>query len=322
MKSDEIHLGLQARMSDSAVERTATASEPLPAIMANSKGKQRQRDEEAQTQAERTPLLSGQAVSRPGQSAAAPPAASASSRGATKRMLFRAVALASALAAAFYVVTAWRQAILDRRPPSSKHRQPPPFPDPSLRDGHTPAERNPAYLGAPYRWLCVLTPLLWAHRAVLAVRGRHGAVATEVNICSDVGVDVLKDGGNAVDAAVASCLCVGAVNSFASGIGGGGFLVFRPANISQQQPVAIDFRETAPTGSHPDMYRNDKISSIWGAKAIGVPGELRGLEAAFENFGSGKVSWERLFEPSIKLAENQTVGPEVARRLTIPVSRL
>lgn len=154
----------------------------------------------------------------------------------------------------------------------------------------------------------------------LTARGRNGAVATEVKVCSDVGIQVLKEGGNAIDAAIASCLCVGSVNSFASGIGGGGFLVFRPGNTTQQHPVAIDFRETAPTGSHPDMYKDDTLSSVWGGKAVGVPGELRGLEAAFNLHGSGKISWARLFEPSIRLAESHKAGKELAKRLTVPVS--
>lgn len=154
-----------------------------------------------------------------------------------------------------------------------------------------------------------------------AARGPNGAVATEVDTCSQEGVEILKEGGNAVDAAIASCLCVGAINSFASGIGGGGFMVYRPSPSSDghEQPVAIDFRETAPTGSHPDMFKDNKLASIWGGLAIGVPGELRGLEAAFEHYGSGRVSWKRLFQPAIRLSESQTVKKEVARRLRIPV---
>lgn len=143
-------------------------------------------------------------------------------------------------------------------------------------------------------------------------------MATEVDVCSQIGVDVLKDGGNAVDAAVAACLCVGVTNSFSSGIGGGGFAVIRPGDTSKQ-PIAIDFRETAPSGSHPDMFKNDMFGSLWGGKAVAVPGELRGLQAAFDLHGSGRVSWKRLFEPAIKLAESHVVGRELPKRLRIPV---
>jgi gamma-glutamyltranspeptidase/glutathione hydrolase/leukotriene-C4 hydrolase len=151
-------------------------------------------------------------------------------------------------------------------------------------------------------------------------RGRHGAVATEVNICSELGLDVLKDGGNAVDAAIAACLCIGNTNMFSSGIGGGGFMVIRPSDGSH--PVSVDFRETAPIGAHPNMYADKSpLASKFGGLAVGVPGELRGLEAAYKLHG-GRVSWKRLFEPNIKLARSHRVGRELARRLGIPVSGL
>lgn len=158
--------------------------------------------------------------------------------------------------------------------------------------GPQPGLRNPSYMA----------------------RGRNGAVAAEVGECSDVGIDVLRDGGNAVDAAISACLCIGVRNMFASGIGGGGFMVIKTPS---GEATSIDFRETAPLKSTPDMFVNG--SSLFGGLGVGVPGELRGLEAAYKLYG-GKVSWKRLFEPNIKMAESHIVGRELPRRLKIPVS--
>jgi gamma-glutamyltranspeptidase/glutathione hydrolase/leukotriene-C4 hydrolase len=152
------------------------------------------------------------------------------------------------------------------------------------------------------------------------VRGRHGAVAAENGVCSSIGIDVLRENGTATDAAIAAALCIGVVNPFSSGIGGGGFLVTRPAcppsSTKRTCPAAlsIDFRETAPTGSFPAMFGDDPLASLFGGLAVGVPGELRGFEAAYKAHGGG-VPWARLFEPSIALAEKHHVGPELARRL-------
>ncbi|GAA97095.1 uncharacterized protein L969DRAFT_53991 [Mixia osmundae IAM 14324] len=150
-----------------------------------------------------------------------------------------------------------------------------------------PGLRNPAYL----------------------VRGRHGAVAAESGICSDVGVDVLKENGTATDAAIAATLCIGVVDMFSSGIGGGGFLVIRPPDCiaaldrsACPVPISIDFRETAPEAAHPRMFADNALASKFGGLAIGTPGELRGLQAAYQAYGGG-VSWRRLFEPSIEIAD-------------------
>lgn len=106
---------------------------------------------------------------------------------------------------------------------------------------------------------------------------------------------------------------------FSSGIGGGGFLVIRPPSSSNDStPISIDFRETSPTGSHPNMYvgLSAKASKV-GGLAIGVPGELRGFEAAYQLYGGG-VSWQRIFQPSIALAEKGwNVTDELDRRLKL-----
>ncbi|KAM0753891.1 hypothetical protein T439DRAFT_298311 [Meredithblackwellia eburnea MCA 4105] len=187
-------------------------------------------------------------------------------------------------------------------------------PDFSKLPGPQPGLRNPSYL----------------------LTGQYGGVATEVDICSKIGVDVLKEGGTAADAAIASALCIGVTNSFSSGIGGGGFMVIRPPSTTNDssaffnpnctEPFAIDFRETAPAASDPFMYapRKDdptfdsaRASKI-GGLAIGVPGELRGLEKAYELCGGG-LPWARLVKPSVEIARQWKIGPELARRLSIPM---
>ncbi|KAI8599424.1 gamma-glutamyltranspeptidase, partial [Dissophora ornata] len=124
---------------------------------------------------------------------------------------------------------------------------------------------------------------------------------------------VLKDGGNAMDAAIASCLCIGTVNMFSAGIGGGGFMSIRLPNGTVE---VIDFRETAPSGAFPTMYKKNPILAQKGGLSVAVPGEIRGLELAHKRHG--KLPWERLFAPSVKMArDGWAIGPELAKRLQI-----
>ncbi|KAG9321475.1 hypothetical protein KVV02_007274 [Mortierella alpina] len=147
----------------------------------------------------------------------------------------------------------------------------------------------------------------------ILIKAKNGAVATEEIHCSEIGVEVLKEGGNAVDAAIASCLCIGTVNAFAAGIGGGGFMAIRLPNGTVEM---IDFRETAPAASFPTMFKKDPVLAQRGGLAVAIPGEIRGLELAHTRHG--KLSWERLFEPSVKLARyGWAVGPELARRISL-----
>eukprot|EP00731_Ephydatia_muelleri_P017368 Em0010g466a len=110
---------------------------------------------------------------------------------------------------------------------------------------------------------------------------QHAAVATDAAMCSQVGVDILKKGGSAVDAAVASMFCVGVVNLHSTGVGGGGFMVYY--NATSRKSTFIDFREVAPLYATENMYLNN--SSTKGGLAIAVPGMVRGLETAWKMFG-------------------------------------
>ena len=127
--------------------------------------------------------------------------------------------------------------------------------------------------------------------------GKRGAVSSESAICSKVGVDLIKIGGNAADALVGTVFCVGVIGMYHSGIGGGGFMIVRGSNGSYEM---IDFRETAPAAAFEDMYKDNVNASIYGGLASGVPGELRGLEHLHK--GQGKLSWEIIMEPAIELA--------------------
>ncbi|CAG8542146.1 7567_t:CDS:10 [Dentiscutata erythropus] len=124
-----------------------------------------------------------------------------------------------------------------------------------------------------------------------------GAVASEVVNCSRFGVEVLKEGGNAVDAAITTHICVGTVNVFAAGIGGGGFMLVRLPNGFAE---VIDFREVAPRAVYEDMFKQEPLKAKVGPLSIAVPGELRGLKLAHERHG--KLPWKRLLEPSIRIA--------------------
>lgn len=139
-----------------------------------------------------------------------------------------------------------------------------------------------------------------------AATGKNGVVAAAKPEASQVGVDILKKGGNAVDAAVATAFALGVLEPNASGIGGGGFMIVKLANM--KEAVVIDFRETAPGASKPDMYKFDdkgKVvnnASVVGGLANGVPGEVAGLLYAFDHFGSKKLTRAQVLQPAIAWA--------------------
>ncbi|KAH6959272.1 gamma-glutamyltranspeptidase [Fusarium avenaceum] len=129
-----------------------------------------------------------------------------------------------------------------------------------------------------------------------------GAVASESSICSTIGVNILRQGGNAADAMVATVLCVGTIGMYHSGIGGGGFmLIHKGDGKNKTAPYEfVDFRETAPAAATENMFKNNVNESISGGKASGVPGELRGLEHLHKTYGH--LPWSQLVQPAIKVA--------------------
>src|SRR4051794_28089529 len=134
------------------------------------------------------------------------------------------------------------------------------------------------------------------------VRARHGMVASSTEIASQIGVDVMKNGGNAVGAAVAVAFALAVTWPAAGNLGGGGFMLIRKADGRSE---AIDYRERAPLASTRDMYLDANGNVIKGAstdgyKAVGVPGTVAGLKLAHKRHG--KLPWHVLVEPARKLA--------------------
>ncbi len=139
------------------------------------------------------------------------------------------------------------------------------------------------------------------------VRGRtlqsdSGLVVADSELASEAGMVILKRGGNAVDAAIATALALSVVDQASSGLGGGGFMVFYRAK--DKQSFALDFRETAPAASKRELYMKDgkpmASLSLTGALAVAVPGEVAGLIEAGKRFGSLPLSV--VAAPAIKLA--------------------
>lgn len=149
------------------------------------------------------------------------------------------------------------------------------------------------------------------------VRAKNGVVSSEQGLASQVGLDVLKRGGNAVDAAVAVGFALAVVLPHAGNIGGGGFMLIHDAKSGKD--IALDFRELAPALAHRDMFldANGKIvpgSSTSTHLAVGVPGTVAGLDIALRKYGT--MSWKELIAPSIKLAEQGfEVTPYLAQLL-------
>ena len=128
---------------------------------------------------------------------------------------------------------------------------------------------------------------------------RNGAVASENGICSTIGVNHLKNGGNAVDAAIAIAFCLGVTNSYASGLGGGGFMMIRNPDGNVD---IIDMREVAPSEATAALFEQNPQLSLQGGLSVAVPGELRGLYAAYKRYGT--LPWPSLVEPAIQVAQD------------------
>ncbi|PWY97475.1 gamma-glutamyltranspeptidase [Testicularia cyperi] len=132
-----------------------------------------------------------------------------------------------------------------------------------------------------------------------SVRGRNGAVSSEVDVCSNIGAGLLQQGGSAVDAIIGTALCVGSIASYHSGLGGGGHALLR--SKGGKSYYHIDFRETAPAAATEDMYTSNPVknASLYGGLAVGTPGEPRAWYELHQKYG--KLPWKTIFEPAITL---------------------
>lgn len=128
---------------------------------------------------------------------------------------------------------------------------------------------------------------------------RLGAVASESTICSNIGISLLRRGGNAADAVVGTTFCIGVVAMYHSGIGGGGFMLVRNSSGEYEY---VDFRETAPAAAFQDMFGNDTEGHIYGGLASGVPGQVKGL--AHLHAGYGVLPWAEVLSGPISVARN------------------
>lgn len=150
-----------------------------------------------------------------------------------------------------------------------------------------------------------------------SIKSTHGVVATDHPLASKLGADILAKGGNAADAGVTAMLALGVVNPFASGLGGGGFCLYRP--IETGDTTVLDFREVAPLSAQRDTYIIDGKPhpelARHGALAVGIPGEPGGLWSLHGRFG--KLPWSEVVQPAYGIAKHGfSVGNMLTEHLT------
>ncbi len=153
---------------------------------------------------------------------------------------------------------------------------------------------------------------LWDEDGTVNLTGRdaegsHAVVSSGKVEASSAGLAILEAGGNAVDAAIAVAFALSVVESNASGFGGGGYMLI---HTDDGESIFLNFREIAPAAATIDQYELDEDGLIvsseksTGGKSVGVPGEVAGLWYAYENYGSGNVTWAELIQPAIDLAKD------------------
>jgi gamma-glutamyltranspeptidase/glutathione hydrolase len=161
-------------------------------------------------------------------------------------------------------------------------------------------------------FLTGLTILISLQNSFSQTYARNGMVVSANRLASEVGTEVLKKGGNVIDATVATAFALAVVHPTAGNIGGGGFIVYMDAN---GKTTTFDFREKAPLAASPDMYLDENGEMIrgmnhsgrnstanhFGLKSAGVPGTVAGLWQAHQKYG--KLPWAELVQPAIDLAK-------------------
>ena len=140
--------------------------------------------------------------------------------------------------------------------------------------------------------------------------GSGGMVVSQRKIASEVGAEILREGGNAVDAAVATALALAVVLPRAGNLGGGGFMLVYSEEL--KKTIAIDYREMAPIRASRDMFLDekgnyDRKKAQFSLLSAGVPGTVAGLYYALNKYGT--LSWSEVLDPAIKLAEDGFVVP-------------
>ena len=158
-----------------------------------------------------------------------------------------------------------------------------------------------------------LPPIIGQGARALPVIASHGMVVAQEGTAARIGLDVLRKGGNAVDAAVATGLALAVTLPRAGNLGGGGFMLVHLAK--QKKTVAIDYRETAPDQTHSDVFldaRGDAVPRLSRdtGLAVGVPGTVAGLALALDKYGSGKFSMADLVKPAALLARDGLIVDE------------
>ncbi len=155
------------------------------------------------------------------------------------------------------------------------------------------------------------------------VWAEHGMVASQEALATEIGVAVLEQGGNAVDAAAAVAFALAVTLPRAGNLGGGGFMLVHHADSGET--VAIDYREMAPATAHRDMYLDEEGNAVsqlsrFHGHAIGVPGTVAGMELALERYGT--MSLAEVIQPAIALAEGLKVTGDLSDSLKGLESRL
>ncbi|MGE3526093.1 MAG: gamma-glutamyltransferase, partial [Gemmatimonadales bacterium] len=162
---------------------------------------------------------------------------------------------------------------------------------------------RPVPVPAPERAAALINPA-WPYMGKARVAEGDSAMVVSGNrLASEVGRDILRQGGNAVDAAVAVGMALAVVHPEAGNIGGGGFMIF---HMKDGRHYALDYREAAPGAASRDMYLdkdgNPTDASLVGHLAVGVPGAVAGMAEAHRRFG--RLPWSQVVEPAVRLARD------------------
>ena len=153
-----------------------------------------------------------------------------------------------------------------------------------------------------FMFLLIIPQQLYPQNA-RPVKAKNGMVVSACPLASEVGMQILQQGGNAVDASVAVGFALAVTYPYAGNLGGGGFMVL---HLNSGKNTTIDFREKAPLSAHKDMYLDSYGNYVPelsqdGITSVGVPGSVAGLIYALEKYGT--MSLENVIQPAIELAE-------------------